>query len=187
MPLARITILRLLPWVLTLVSSAALSQVNETTTGTKPSDTAMVRVINKWVATVREDTSLLSIRMDTMLPQKYTDELEPVHIDYHYRQASLVRLSISPSPMSIAIPGYSGPSFLDYFLLNDSLVFVHEKYVNYHQIGSCGAVEMDIALYYHHDRQIHTIAPERCYWPDVKEAWLTTLFSMAYSMAKAHQ
>ena len=74
-------------------------------------------------------------------------------------------------------------TLVDYFLKNNKLIFVDEKYTDNSRTGSCGAIEMNNKIYYNEGELIQTRTNGGCYEPRIKLEWLDSIFEKVYQIS----
>ncbi len=147
-------------------------------------DSLEVKNIENLVDSLRIDTTLIKISIDSIsLPTKFSNEQNLFEADIYYKSNEIVRITLSQSGINFAFQYSVGGSIVDYFLKNNKLIFVDEKYTDNSRTGSCGAIEMNNKIYYNEGELIQTRTNGGCYEPRIKLEWLDSIFEKVYQIS----
>ncbi len=147
-------------------------------------DSLEIKNIENLVDSIQLDETLRKICIDSIsLAGKFNDEQEFHEVDIYYKGNEIVRITLSQSGINLAFQYSVGGSVVDYFLDKNKLIFADEKYTDNSRTGSCGAIDMQIKLYFSKDELIQTRTNGECYEPRIKLEWLYGNFEKAYQIA----
>jgi hypothetical protein len=147
-------------------------------------DSLEIKNIENLVDSIRIDKTLMKISIDSIsLPSKFSNEQELYEADIYYKSNEIVRITLFQSGINIAFQYSVGGSIVDYFLKNNKLIFVDEKYTDNSRTAYCGAIEMNNKLYYNEGELIQTRTNGVCYIPRIKLEWLDSIFEKVYQIS----
>ena len=147
-------------------------------------DSIEIKNIENLVDSIRIDKTLIKISIDSIsLPSKFSNKQELYEADIYYKSNEIVRITLSQSGINFAFQYSVGSSIVDYFLKNNKLFFVDEKYTDNSRTGSCGAIEMHNKFYYNEGELIQTRTNGVCYEPRIKLEWLDSIFEKVYQVS----
>jgi hypothetical protein len=107
--------------------------------------------INAYIGSVNKNTGLTRLVFNKTLKQVNKDSA--AFLSVGGIETYTVCYNIKNSMQKISFLGaerlYAGRPLTEYYFENEKLICVHKIYINATRMGSCGAIEFDILLFFH--------------------------------------